>query len=564
VIGTSRSAGPARRARSAAAIGTLIATLSVAGSALTNASSAAPKTQTTATATADAPVAMSAYDAAALEESGLVARLVGARDLWACGYGGAGVDVALIDTGVAPVPGTGAIYNGPDLSFDPQVGTPAHLDAFGHGTHLASLINGRDPGVMPPSSCRTKVNANKIDSDSLPQVNGFAGIAPDARVVNLKVGAADGAVDVTQVIAAIDWAVQNRNRNGLNIRVLAIPYGVNSTSAPTSDPLSHAVSTATRAGIVVVAAAGNDGTSRVDLAYPARNPDVVTVAAVDRAGSTDPKRWTVAPFSDRGTTERSPDVLVPAVDTPGLRVPGSYIDGTTTTQGNRFVRSSGTSQATAIVAGLAAQLVNKFPTATPLQVKTMLRDSTWQGGQGQVLKRVPVLYANRLLGAKPATTTAIQELGTPTTGTAPVEALRSEGTLDINGVPLTGEIDVQGRPFGAWATAATAGTSWSGGLWLGGRYSATPTTSGVGTAPWGNSWAGTPFRQVEGYGGTWDGLRWSGLRWSGLRWSGSDWEGLRWSGLRWSGTAWDGLRWSGQQWSGLRWSGLRWSGAQWS
>ena len=77
--------------------------------------------------------------------------------------------------------------------------------------------------------------------------------------MNVKVGAHDGAVDVSQVIAAIDWVVQHRNDNGLNIRVINLSYGTNSTQPYQVDPLAYAVEQAWKAGIVVVAAAGNSG-----------------------------------------------------------------------------------------------------------------------------------------------------------------------------------------------------------------------------------------------------------------------------------------------------------------
>src|SRR5262245_18497515 len=90
----------------------------------------------------------------------------------------------------------------------------------------------------------------------------FLGMAPDARVVNVKVGDAEGAVDVSQVSAAVDWLVQHRRDPGLNIRVLNIAYGTDSTQPYTVDPLAFAVEQAVKAGIVVVAAAGNAGFSK--------------------------------------------------------------------------------------------------------------------------------------------------------------------------------------------------------------------------------------------------------------------------------------------------------------
>ncbi len=86
----------------------------------------------------------------------------------------------------------------------------------------------------------------------------FLGVAPDARIVNVKVGANDGSVDVSQVIAAIDWVVQRKNDNGLNIRVLNLSFGTDSTQKYNADPLSYAVEQAWKHGIV-----GRGGTREV-------------------------------------------------------------------------------------------------------------------------------------------------------------------------------------------------------------------------------------------------------------------------------------------------------------
>ncbi|MFM7536772.1 MAG: S8 family serine peptidase, partial [Acidimicrobiales bacterium] len=544
-----------------AAIGTMLATVGTAGAALGNVSSASTLTP---------------YDEAGVSDLNALARAIGSRDLWACGFTGAGVDVALIDTGVTPVPGSGAVYNGPDLSFDAQTpGGTRSLDAYGHGTHLASLINGRDPSAAVSGACRSATaNPNRATiAANTPSASAFAGMATGARVVNLKAGAADGAVDVTQVIAQIDWATQSRNRYGLNIRVLAIPYGVSADAAcdlngrsrtkeaecVRVDPLSHAVTQAVKAGIVVVAAAGNDGNpNKVDLAFPARNPDVVTVGAADPAVQTNPANWTnvaswtVASFSDRGDTKtRASDVFVPAVSVPGLRVPGSLLDTSTTSQGNRLIRGSGTSQATAIVAGVAAQLVHRYPTATPEAIKQLLRTNTWAITAGKKTTG-QALVANKVIRAALPTAAVTT---TATDGSASVQTLRSEGSIELGGAVLAGNVDVQGGALTAWATASANLTSWSGGSWMGRVYTGTPTSTGVPAAPWASSWAGVPWSQVAGFAGTWDGLRWKGDDWSGLRW-----KGETWSGLRWKGVAWDGLRWKGTNWDGLRWKGS----ANWS
>src|SRR3954469_14868671 len=141
--------------------------------------------------------------------------VIGAQDLYAAGFTGEGVGVALIDTGVSPVAGltSGNVINGPDLSFDSQDPSTAYTDGFGHGTHMASIIAGRDVAGTP---------ASYTDPGS------FHGIAPDANLVNVKVGAANGDVDVSQVIAGIDWVVQHAKDNAMNIRVINLAFGTDS------------------------------------------------------------------------------------------------------------------------------------------------------------------------------------------------------------------------------------------------------------------------------------------------------------------------------------------------
>ena len=207
----------------------------------------------------------------------------GATAWWNAGYTGAGIGVAVIDTGVSPVPGlatTGKIVNGPDLSLESQNPAFRYLDTNGHGTFMAGLIAGKDSTLSAPYA-----NA---------PASAYRGMAPDAKIVSVKVGTADGGVDVTQVIAAIDWVVQHRNDNGLNIRVINLSYGTNSLQDSAADPLSYAVEQAWKKGIVVVAAAGNSGYQRgkgaPGLANPAYNPFVIGVGGYDSQGT--------APFND--------------------------------------------------------------------------------------------------------------------------------------------------------------------------------------------------------------------------------------------------------------------------
>src|SRR4029453_4060035 len=233
----------------------------------------------------------------------------------------------------------GKVINGPDLSFESQNPELATIDSYGHGTHMAGSSAGND----------TTTTAG---------VPKFPGIAPGANLISLKVAAANGATDVSQVIAAIDWVVTHRSDPGLNIRVMNLSFGTDSTQDTRLDPLSYAVEAAWRKGIVVVVSVGNDGASATRVTMPAANPYVIAVGAADEHGTAARTDDTVAPYSSRGSSVRHADVLAAGSSVISLRTPGSFIDENypearvADAAGDvRFLRGSGTSQAAAVVSG---------------------------------------------------------------------------------------------------------------------------------------------------------------------------------------------------------------------
>jgi serine protease AprX len=443
---------------------------------------------------------------------------------------GAGIGVALIDSGVAPVAGlnqAGKVVNGPDLSFESQTPGLTNIDTYGHGTHLAGIIAGSDPATVP---------------DALR----FDGIAPDAHLISLKVAAADGASDVSQVIAAIDWVVTHRADPGLNIRVLNLSFGTDSAQDPNLDPLSYAVEAAWRKGIVVVVSAGNDGATATRLGMPAVNPYVLAVGAADPLGTEDRADDTVATFSSRGNATRHADLLAAGRSVVSLRTQGSYIDTNypsaevaDATGNPRFFRGSGTSQAAAVVSGSVALLLQQRPALTPDQVKNLL-----------------VQTADPLTGADPIAAGAGQldiagaaGLATPkgaaqsfpaATGLGTLE--RARGTAHITdattGTSLTGEKDIFGTPWVAhtWVAAAKDGKAWHAGTWNG------------------KVWTGSGFTGTSWASKTWNTANWTALTWTGRSWAASMWAGRSWAAGTWSGRSWAAGTWCGRSWAGRSWS----------
>ena len=454
----------------------------------------------------------------------------GAQAWWNAGYTGKGVDVAVIDSGVSPVAGlntSGKVIYGPDLSLESQNSSLRNLDTYGHGTFMAGLIAGRDSTLTAPYSAAP--------------ASVYRGMAPDARIVSLKVGDADGGVDVSQVIAAIDWVIQHKNDNGLNIRVLNLSYGTNSSQAYGVDPLAYAVEQAWNAGIFVVAATGNAGyvTHTGTLTDPAFDPNIFAVGAADANGTASIGGSSVASFSSTGSSSRWVDVVAPGAHMQGLRVPGSSIDinHPEGLLGSRYFRGSGTSEAAAIASGAAALAIQKYPTIDPLSLKYLLMNSTdnLQGASTSMQGSGEIDLTRMLLWPSFAKSGKVQPAST---GAGSLELSRGSDHLTAsNGVVLAGEQDIFGKPFNSTTMAAleAAKSSWSGGIWNGSTWS-------------GSSWSGS----------TWSGSTWSGSSWSGSSWSGSSWSGNTWSGSSWSGSSWSGSTWSGSSWSGSAWKGATW------
>ena len=415
---------------------------------------------------------------------------------------GQGIDVAVIDTGVAPVKNldsADAVVNGPDLSLDRQLGLPTAVDAYGHGTHLAGIIAGRD-----------------------------AGVAPGSRIVNLKVGAADGAVDVSQVIAAIDWVVTHRADPGFNIRVLNLAYGTDGTQSYVDSPLTHAVESAWRAGIVVVVAAGNSGGA---LAMPATDPFVLAVGAADINDPLQTADDVVAPYSAVGTTARRVDLEAPGTSITSLRVPGGYVDTAYPESrfnfgGTTYAKGSGTSQAAAVVSGAVALLLQTHPEMNPDQVKALLKSTARPlAGAPASAQGAGLIDVGKALGANVPSAGSAKQKWKVSTGTGSIEAARGDAhLLADDGTVLSGEVDLLGQPWegSAWAPLSTAGTAWNGGTWNG------------------NVWTGTGFESSL----TVDGVAWTGRTWRSATWTGRTWRADVWTSHTWYGRTWRADGWA--------------------
>jgi len=453
--------------------------------------------------------------------------VTGAGDFWTDGYTGDGVTVALVDSGVVPVNGLDAkdkVINGPDLSFESQADNLRYLDTFGHGTHMAGIIAGRDGTGTVQEGDETR----------------FLGIAPDARILNVKVADMGGGTDVSQVIAAIVWVVEHRTDKGMDVRVLNLSYGTDGIQDYQVDPLAHAVERAWKAGIVVVVAAGNDGNSN-PLRNPAIDPYVIAVGSAHGNMTHTADDDTLADFSNCGTASRYVDLVAPGKSIVGLRNPGSYADlhNPNAVVANRYFLGSGTSQSAAVVSGAAALIIQQRPKITPDQVKALLMQSAQDIDSSTRCQGAGMID---LEAARNTTTPKAKQSWELSVPTGSLEKARGSYHVYDGKVALEGEQDIMSNP---WVPeerikVTSRGASWTGGDWNGASWT-------------GASWSGA----------SWSGASWSGASWTGASWSGASWSSKSWSGASWSGASWSGASWSGASWSGASWSGYVWQGLSW-
>jgi serine protease AprX len=300
-----------------------------------------------------------------LERSAIAVGAVWARQRFS--VDGRGIGIAIIDSGVT------SWHN--DLGAERVVhfadfvsGRVTPYDDYGHGTHVAGIIAG-----------------SGFDSDGARQ-----GIAPGAHLVVLKALDAQGDGYVSQVVAALNYAIEQRER--FNIRVINLSVASGVYESYLTDPLTVAARRAVDAGIVVVTAAGNFGRGpdgqplHGGITSPGNAPWVLTVGAGSHNGTTRRRDDTVAAFSSRGPThiDRAvkPDLVAPGVGIESLADrdsllfqahPHARLWGTRETAIEPYLALSGTSMAAPVVTGAIALMLEVNPDLTPNLIKAILQ-----------------------------------------------------------------------------------------------------------------------------------------------------------------------------------------------
>ena len=436
---------------------------------------------------------------------------------WGAGLTGRGVGIALIDTGVQLHPDFKRPIGSKPIVEVEIVGHETGLaDYFGHGTHVAGILYGNGYASSDSLSFRT-----------------FRGLAPDAQLISLRALSPDGTGYTSDIITGIDWVVKNARY--YNIRVLNLSLGHPVYESYLTDPLCRAVAAAVRKGIVVVVAAGNDGTVGTGfgtITSPGNSPDAVTVGAMDDRNTVPLADDVLAGYSSKGPSlidfVVKPDLVAPGTWIVSARAVSSWLDTqhheltlqigdykndpAHATQDGAYYSLSGTSMAAPMVAGAAALMLQKDPTLNPATVKARLMKSAvkdtrlvFETGAGTLDAYAAVNATGYAQNAKSPLAMAagdgfvyIQDTAILWGSTWTQGAIWGGGKGSAAGVSLTpvpqsityGSGAIWGGTGGAKSTLDNPAVAGSGAIWGGGR-SSLDSTSGTVTDD-GAIWGGDP------------------------------------------------------------------------
>ncbi len=416
----------------------------------------------------------------------LYTQIVRAPEVWAQGITGQGITVAVIDSGVAPVNDLG-VSSRIVASVDFTSTDNSARDPGGHGTHVAGIVGG-----------------NGYDSGKA-----YEGIAPDAKLVNVRVIGSNGTTRMSTVVRGIQWVVQNRKAYA--IRVMNLSLGGPATSSYRQDPLAAAVEIAWYSGIVVVSAAGNNGPTPGTIVSPASDPYVITVGASDDNNTLSIADDTIPYFSSRGPTLdglHKPDLVAPGRKIISLRARSSFLDNALIERrmGNSYFRLTGTSMAAPIVAGVAALMLQSNPSLKPDQIKNILTQT-----------------------ARPLSISNLD-----VTGAGLVDAYAAVNS------PLRSPANRGLRPSDEFCKAVY------------------PILKGM---PLNGVWRDPNYQSINWSNITWDNITWDNITWDNITWDNITWDNITWdTSGSWENVTWDNISWDSVSATGesdsVGWDGL--------
>ncbi len=435
---------------------------------------------------------------------------------------GRGVTVAVVDTGIADVPDlAGQVSGRVDLT-----GTGAG-DGYGHGTFMAGLI------------AATGENS----------AGRYQGVAPAAKLIDVKVADADGRTDLTTVLRGLQWVSDHR----ADVQVLNLSLSSDSPLPYQIDPLTQALESLWHQGVTVVVPSGNDGPGTGSVTSPGNDPLLLTTGGLDAAGTADRSDDVVGTWSGRGPTwqgDAKPDLVAAGGHVVSLRSPGSVVDrGSPQARvGDGYFRGSGTSMAAAVTSGVIAGVLAVQRKLRPDAVKNLLTSTTYSsaglsrtsgGGAGG-------LDAARVLAAAPTWNTGkAQRQYDADTDTVGRDAKR---WADFSKALVDG--DQQGA-VKAWKKLTPASRDWAARAWA----QLDPAARAWAARAWADSeWTARAWADSE-----WVARAWAARAWAARAWASDDWAARAWADADWTARAWAGDDWAARAWAADRWSARAWA-----
>lgn len=297
-----------------------------------------------------------------------VKKIIHADYAYKIGLNGKHVTVVVMDTGIAAHP-----------DFDTRILTFVDLcnkrnglyDDNGHGTHVAGIIAGS--GIASRDSNGVCI---------------YSGIAPQANIIMLKVLDEKGNGNTDKVLMGVDWVLRNRER--YNIRLLNISVGMlPSAGHKEQEELLAAVDDVWDRGIMVVAAAGNNGPKKNSVTIPGISRKILTVGSCDDTLMEHNTKGLKTGYSSNGPTDCC--VVKPEVLAPGTKITSCSSDG------KGYQIKSGTSMAAPVVTGTLALAYQKYPYFTPAEMKLRLYERAYPRGEQLGKKCWGVIHAEHLV-----------------------------------------------------------------------------------------------------------------------------------------------------------------------
>jgi serine protease AprX len=444
---------------------------------------------------------------------------------------GAGVTVAVVDTGVADVADLAGRVSHVNVTSAPAG------DAYGHGTFVAGLVAG----------------------DGTSSSGRYAGVAPAARILDVKVADGTGSTNLITVLRGLQAVAADKSVDVLNLSLSSgspLPYQI--------DPLSAALEGLWRRGVTVVVPAGNDGPAAGTIASPGNDPVLLTAGGLDVHGTASRSDDTVADWSGRGPAPQGvqkPDLVAPGAHVVSLRAAGSRIDTENPDGrvGTRYFKGSGTSFSTAATAGAAAALISRREGLTPDKVKSLLTATAYDGaGLGSADDSgAGALDLNAAYDAKAKNKDDKSK-------SSDKKSKNKDDSPSLDAIPGSPEawaafLDAllrgdEAAAASSWSKLSQAARNWAASSWS----NLNPEARNWAARNWAaRNWASATAEE-------WAARNWAARNWAARNWADSDWSASSWSAGNWAAGNWAASSWSARNWAAGNWATADWSAGNWA